>query len=101
MGLAYSIRLIWSRSHVEDMGIITERERAILESLKEGMKVMDIAKEFGVATTSISRSISNIRHKCLELEDDIEFLLEIGFLRIRDGGLEFISRDPKDLRPRP
>jgi FixJ family two-component response regulator len=83
------------------MGFITGRERQILWLLKGGRKVMEIADELGVKMSSISRSISNVRHKCMEIEDDIDFLQEVGFLDIVDGDIEFISRDPKDLRPRP
>ncbi|MCJ2562576.1 MAG: LuxR C-terminal-related transcriptional regulator [Candidatus Thermoplasmatota archaeon] len=83
------------------MGFITGRERQILRLLKGGRKVMEIADELGVKMSSISRSISNVRHKCMEIEDDVDFLQEVGFLDIVDGDIEFISRDPKDLRPRP
>ncbi|MBU4502953.1 MAG: hypothetical protein KKA79_10240 [Nanoarchaeota archaeon] len=68
--------------------------------LKTGKSVREISKHFGVSITSISRSISNIRTKALDLEDDIEFLMDIGFLRIRKDKFEFITRDkdPKALK---
>ena len=95
------IELIYTISSIESMGFITGRERQILRLLKGGRKGMEIADELGVKMSSISRSISNVRHKCMEIEDDVDFLQEVGFLDIVDGDIEFISRDPKDLRPRP
>lgn len=83
------------------MGFITGRERQILKLLRRGKKVMEIAEELGVEMSSVSRSITNTRHKCMEIEDDVDFLQEVGFLNIRDGYIEFISRDPKDLKPKP
>jgi len=82
------------------MGFITGRERQILKLLRRGKKVMEIAEELGVKMSSVSRSITNTRHKCMEIEDDVNFLQEVGFLNIRDGYIEFISRDPKDLKPK-
>ncbi len=82
------------------MGFITGRERKILRLLKRGKKVMEIAEELGVEMSSVSRSITNTRHKCMEIEDDVDFLHEVGFLNIREGYIEFISRDPKDLKPK-
>lgn len=81
------------------MGFITERERQIIQMLKEGKSVREIGKHFGVSDASISKSISNIRSKTLDLEDDIEFLLGVGFLRIKDKKIECIARnrDPKVL----
>lgn len=82
------------------MGFITGRERQILKLLRRGRKVMEVAEELGVKMSSVSRSITNTRHKCMEIEDDVNFLQEVGFLNIRDGYIEFISRDPKDLKPK-
>lgn len=82
------------------MGFLTRRERQILRLLRKGKKVMEVAEELGVDTSSISRSIKNVRHKCMEIEDDVDFLQDVGFLNIRDGYIEFISRDPKDLKPK-
>ena len=81
------------------MGILTERERGIMKMLKAGKPVREISKHFGVSITSISRSISNIRTKALDLEDDIGFLMEIGFMKVKAGGFHFITRnkDPKAL----
>lgn len=81
------------------MGFLTEREREIMRLLREGKSVSQIGEHFGVSDTSVSRSISNIRTKALHLEDDINFMVEIGFVKIKGGGLEFISRDkdPKVL----
>ncbi len=81
------------------MGFLTERERKILLMLKEKKSVRDIAKKLNVSDSSLSRSISNIRIKAMEIEDDIEFFQEIGFVKIKDGKIEFISRDkdPKIL----
>ena len=82
------------------MGFITGRERQILKLLRRGRKVMEVSEELGVKMSSVSRSITNTRHKCMEIEDDVNFLQEVGFLNIRDGYIEFISRDPKDLKPK-
>jgi FixJ family two-component response regulator len=81
------------------MGFLTERERKILLMLKEEKSVRDIAKKLNVSDSSLSRSISNIRIKAMELEDDIKFFQEIGFVKIKDGKIDFISRDkdPKIL----
>jgi len=83
----------------DSMGFLTERERKILLMLKEKKSVRDIAKKLNVSDSSLSRSISNIRIKAMEIEDDIEFFQEIGFVKIKDGKIEFISRDkdPKIL----
>lgn len=96
-----AIELIYSFSDNQDMGYLTRRERQILGFLKEGKKVMEIASHFGVENSSISRSISNVRHKVMEIEDDLVFLREVGFLEVEGDDIRFISRDPKDLRSRP
>lgn len=96
-----TIELIYALSDNQDMGYLTQREKEILGFLKEGKKVMEIASHFGVETSSISRSISNVRHKVMEIEDDLVFLREVGFLEVEGDEIRFISRDPKDLRPRP
>ena len=81
------------------MGKLTERERQIMQMLKDGKSVKDIGKHFKVSETSISRSISNIRMKVLDWEDDFKFLVNVGFLKIEKNELKFISRerDPKAL----
>ncbi|MDY6958821.1 MAG: helix-turn-helix transcriptional regulator [Halobacteriota archaeon] len=81
------------------MGFLTERERDIMQMLKDGKTVNDIGKHLGVSNTSISRSVSNIRTKVIDLEDDIKFLINVGFLKIEDNRFEYISRDrdPKAL----
>lgn len=81
------------------MGFLTKRERKIMEMLKNGKSVRKIGNFFKVSDTSISRSISNIRTKALDLEDDIEFLTNIGFLEIKKNKLVFLStdKDPKSL----
>ncbi len=80
------------------MGFLTEREREILIYLAEGNSVTEISKKLGISLSSTSRSISRIRGKCLEMEDDINFLKEIGFLKVDGDAFKFISRDPKDLK---
>lgn len=79
------------------MGFLTERERQIMEMLKQCKTVREIGKYFKVSDASISNSISNIKMKVKNLEEDIEFLKEIEFLEVSE--LEFISkdRDPKAL----
>ena len=81
------------------MSFLTEREKTIMQMLKDGASVRDIGKHFKVSDASIAKSINSIRAKTLDLEEDFEFLTEIGFMKITDGKLEFLSkgRDPKDL----
>ena len=81
------------------MGFLTERERQIMQMLKNGKSVREIGRHFKISETSVSRSISNIRTKALDLEDDVKFMVNIGFLNIKNNRLEFISRDkdPKAL----
>ena len=76
---------------------LTEREKRILRKLKDAKTVSVIAKDFKVSLASVSRSISRIKLKCMEIEDDVKILKEVGFLEIKDGELKFISRDPKAL----
>ncbi len=82
------------------MGFLTEREKTILLYLSQGMSVTDISKKLGITLSSTSRSISRIRGKCMELEDDMNFLKEIGMLEVNMGDFHFISRDPKALKNR-
>ena len=82
------------------MGFLTEREKTILLYLSQGMSVTDISKKLGITLSSTSRSISRIRGKCMELEDDMNFLKEIGMLEVNMGNFRFISRDPKALKNR-
>lgn len=81
------------------MGFLTERERDILRWLREGLAVKDIGSRLGVSDTSVSRSISNIRVKAGDLAEDVEFLAGIGYLRVKGGRVEFLTRgrDPKAL----
>ncbi len=74
------------------MGFITEREREILKMLRTGKRVKDIGKHFKVSDASISKSISNVKNKIIDLEDDVEFLIGVNFLTISNNKLEFISR---------
>lgn len=81
------------------MGFLTERERQIMQMLKEGKTIGEIGKHYRVSDASISRSISNIRTKALDIEDDVEFMIDIGFLKIKKDKFEFLARnkDPKAL----
>ena len=81
------------------MGFITERERTILQYLREGSTVKEIARRLRVSDTSVSRSISNIKTKTGQLAEDVEFLSTLGLLQIRSGKVEFLTRnrDPKAL----
>lgn len=81
------------------MGILTEREKEIFRHLREGKSVIEISRVLKTPVTSISRSITSIRRKSQDMEEDIKFLQEIGFLSIEKGHLKFISpdRDPKAL----
>jgi hypothetical protein len=81
------------------MGFLTEREKEILRHLREGKSVMDIGKLLEVPVTSVSRSITSIKRKARDIEEDIAFLREIGYLSFDKGKMKFISadRDPKAL----
>ncbi|MBU4143319.1 MAG: hypothetical protein KKH79_00065 [Candidatus Thermoplasmatota archaeon] len=70
-----------------------------MRMLKAGKRVKDIGKHFKVSDASVSKSISNAKNKIVNLEDDIEFLIDIGFMTILNNEIEFISesRDPKAL----
>jgi len=80
-----------------DMGTITDREKEIMQLLRTGKTVKEIAKTLKIAESSVSGSISRIRLKTHEIEEDINFLEEIGLLCIEKGRLKFVSRDPKVL----
>lgn len=81
------------------MTYLTEREKEVVSMLKQGMSVNDIAAKLKIKTTSISRSITSIRRKAQDIQEDVAFLKEVGFLKIKGGELSCISpnRDPKAL----
>ncbi len=81
-----------------DMGFLTEREHKIMIMLKDGTPVRIIATKLKVSDTSISRSITNIRVKAKEIEEDMQFFMDVGFVK---GNFEFIAynKDPKALMP--
>lgn len=81
------------------MGILTEREKEIMSLLKQGKSVKDIGKALEIPVTSVSRSITSIRRKAQDMEEDILFLKKIGYLDIKSGEICFITpdRDPKAL----
>ena len=84
------------------MGILTEREKEIIRMLKRGMSAKEIAGSLGTPVTSVSRSITSIRRKAQDIEEDLSFMREIGFLSMEGGQLKFITpdRDPKALSKR-
>jgi hypothetical protein len=84
------------------MGVLTSRERQILTLLREGSRVSDIARRFRVSQTSISRSLGNIRLKVKGLESDLQFLVDVGYLGLKNGGLVNYTRDgdPKSISRR-
>lgn len=84
---------------VVHMAIMTERERQIIRMLRDRVSVGEIGKNYNVSETSISRSISNVKRKILDIEEDISFLIEMGFFSIKNNKIECISesRDPKAL----
>lgn len=79
--------------------ILTGQEKEILRHLREGKSVMEIGKLLEVPVTSVSRYITSIRRKARDIEEDIAFLREIGYLSFDKGEMKFISgdRDPKAL----
>jgi DNA-binding CsgD family transcriptional regulator len=81
------------------MGILTEREKEIMSLLRQGKSVKDIGKSLDIPVTSVSRSITSIRRKAQDMEEDILFLKKIGYLDIKDGKIVFVApdRDPKVL----
>lgn len=81
------------------MAYITEREKVIVMLSKEGMSVRDIGTKLDTPMTTISRSITSIRRKAQDIQEDVAFFKEMGFLQIEDGELSFLSpnRDPKVL----
>ncbi|MBU4038031.1 MAG: LuxR C-terminal-related transcriptional regulator [Proteobacteria bacterium] len=81
------------------MATLTEREQDIMELLKGGKSIVEIARQYKVHRNSVSRSLTNITKKIKDIEEDVEFLARIGFVEIKEGKLEFISRsrDPKAL----
>jgi len=89
----------WFTPSWEFMGNLTEREKEILRRLKDGKTVNEIGKNLGTPVTSISRSITSIRRKAGDLEEDIAFLQEIGYLSFEKGRFKFVSpdKDPKAL----
>ncbi len=84
------------------MGVLTHRERQILTLLREGARVRDIAKRFRISPTSVSRSISNIRRKAKDVEEEVRFLCKVGYFSVRNGGLVDNTRDgdPKSIARR-
>ena len=82
------------------MGILTEREKEILRHLREGKSVMDIGRLLEVPVTSVSRSITSIKRKARDMEEDIAFMLEIKYVSIDKGRIRFLTsdRDPKAIR---
>lgn len=81
------------------LGILTEREKEILRRLREGESVMEIARRLQTPVTSISRSITGIKRKAKDMEEDVAFLQEIGYLSLSKGYVSFTApdRDPKAL----
>ena len=81
------------------MTYLTEREKEVVSMLKQGMSVNDIAGKLEIKMTSVSRSITSIRRKVQDIQEDVAFLTDVGFLKLEGGGLSCISpnRDPKAL----
>ena len=81
------------------MGILTPREKEILKYLRLGKSVKEIGRLVGTPVTSISRSITSIRRKAQDIEEDVQFFCEIGYASIEKGHLRFLTpdRDPKAL----
>ncbi len=76
----------------------TSRERNILKSLKDGKLMYEIAEEQKTSPSSISGSIVRIKSKMLDFMDDMEYLLNLGIIKIKKGRPIFVVRDPKSLR---
>lgn len=75
------------------MGFLTSQEKKILKLLKKGCSTKDIGKELRISPTSVSRSIKNIRIKAMDFEDDIDFMLNIGYLQIKGNKIQYLSKD--------
>jgi DNA-binding CsgD family transcriptional regulator len=82
------------------MGIFTDREKEIMKLLSEGKRTSVIAKDLDTNQTTISRALKNIRIKAIDIERDVEFMMEIGYIQIRANKLCFASDDknPKAIR---
>lgn len=74
--------------------VFTKREKDIVRLLSKGTPVREIAKSLKIADSSVSGSIARIRLKIYEIEEDIDFLEDVGLLI---GKLKFVSMDPKSL----
>ena len=81
------------------IGILTERKKEILWHLRKGKSVMDIGKLLEIPITSVSRPITSIKRKARDIEEDIAFMREIGYISFDKGEIKFIfaDRDPRAL----
>lgn len=79
---------------------LTERERTILEKLKEGKSQARIADELGTTPSSVSGSLARLKTKVYETLDDAQFLQSVGILRVEKGVLILAVRDAKALSKR-
>jgi len=81
------------------MGILTTREKEILTYLRQGKSIKEIGRLEKTPMTSISRSITSIRRKAQDIEEDVQFFSEIGYVSLDKGHLKFLTadRDPKAL----
>lgn len=82
------------------MGHLNQREKEILRLLAKGMTTSEIGRKLGISNTSVSRYQRNIRLKALDIEEDLEFMLEVGYVQFRNNRLQFLTRDrdPRVLR---
>ncbi len=70
-----------------------------MRMLKDGKTSKEIAKSLDVPVTSVSRSITSIKRKAQDIDEDVRFMNSVGFLTLSNKGLIFVSpdRDPKAL----
>jgi len=78
---------------------LTPREKEILRYLRQGKSVKKIGKLIGTPIANISRSITSIRRKAQDIEEDIQFFCEMGYASTEKGHLKSLTanRDPKAL----
>ena len=82
---------------ISNMAIFTDREKKIIALLKAGDSVSKIAEDLEISISSVSKSISKIKLKTYEIEEDIGFLIDEKFAIIEGNKLRFLHRDPKEL----
>lgn len=79
---------------------LTQYQRGYMELLKKGWKISEIENDMDLRSSEICRSLNGIEMKTGPIVDDINFLLNIGYLKIVGNQLELTGpdADPRHLR---